>query len=279
MKVISFGAGVQSTALLFMSIKGDIERADCAIFADTGWEPKAVYEHLKWVLDYCALNTMSLHIVSAGNLRKDTLRHIRDGGAVGRVAQPPLYVINRNTIEGLPPVSGGNLWRQCTKEYKIEPIKAKVRELLGVPKGKRVPKGTIVEMCKGISVDEAHRMKDSRDAWIMNRYPLVDLEMTRDDCVRWLRAKNLPIPQKSACIGCPYHSNAYWRDQMRKRPDEFADAEDFDAQLRERPYPGVTGKVYLHRRMLPLREAVMSTMGKKEQGDLFGQECEGVCGV
>ena len=277
MKVLSFGAGVQSTTMLLMSLTGDIERADCAIFADTGWEPKATYEHLKWMLDFCAWNKMPLHIVSAGDLRQDVLLMSR--GKAARAAQPPLYVINRKGIEGVPPVSGGTLWRQCTKEYKIEPIKAKVRELLGVPKGKRVPKGTIVEMRKGISLDEAHRMKDSRDAWIVNRYPLIDARMTRDDCVRWLKANGHAVPEKSACIGCPFHSNSFWRDQMLNRPDEFKDAEEFDTTLREQPYPNVTGQVYVHRRMLPLREAVLSTMGDPAQTDLFGEECDGVCGV
>ena len=66
---------------------------------------------------------------------------------------------------------------------------------------------------------------------------------------------------------------------MKNRPDEFRDAEEFDAALREQPYPAVTGQVYVHRRMVSLREAVLSTMGDPTQGDLFGEECDGVCGV
>jgi 3'-phosphoadenosine 5'-phosphosulfate sulfotransferase (PAPS reductase)/FAD synthetase len=47
MKVISLGAGVQSTALALMAANGEIgPMPDCAIFADTGWEPEAVYSHL-----------------------------------------------------------------------------------------------------------------------------------------------------------------------------------------------------------------------------------------
>ncbi len=280
MKCISFGAGVQSTAMLLMSLKGDIERADCAVFADTGWEPKATYAHLTDIARICEEYDFPLHHVSKGNLREDVLRHIRDDAGVGRLAQPPLYVINRVGLNGMPPDdSGGTLWRQCTKEYKIEPIKRKYRELLGLKKGQRVPKGTLLECWKGISLDEAHRMKDSRDAWITNRYPLIEQKMTRDDCIRWLKSNNFPVPPKSACIGCPFHSNSFWREQMKKRPDEFQDAEDFDREIRERKYPGVTGQVYIHRKMLPLREAVESTMGDKNQGDLFGEECDGVCGV
>lgn len=275
MKVLSFGAGVQSTTMLIMSLEATeerLERPDCVIFADTGWEPKAVYEHLENTKAFCDTKGMPFYIVSAGNLPEDVLRHIKDGSRVGQLAQPPLFVSN---LEG----KIGTLWRQCTKEYKIDPIRIKVRELLGIQKGKRVPKDVKVEMWKGISIDEAHRMKDSRDAWIVNQYPLIDMKMTRGDCVRWLKAKGYPVPGKSACIGCPFHSQKSWIEMMKNNPEEFKNVEEFDAELRLRPFPGAHGPVYVHRGMLPLREAVEATIGDKDQGDLFGQECEGVCGV
>ena len=46
MRVLSLGAGVQSTTLLLMAVEGILPGLDCAIFADTGWEPARVYEHL-----------------------------------------------------------------------------------------------------------------------------------------------------------------------------------------------------------------------------------------
>ena len=61
--------------------------------------------------------------------------------------------------------------RQCTEHYKIRPIQRKIRELLGLTKGQRVPSGTAVELWLGISTDEAIRMKPSRDRWIQNRCP------------------------------------------------------------------------------------------------------------
>ena len=45
--VISLGAGVQSTTLYLMASQGLITPTPvAAIFADTGWEPPAVYAHL-----------------------------------------------------------------------------------------------------------------------------------------------------------------------------------------------------------------------------------------
>ncbi len=50
LRVLSLGAGVQSTTLALMAAHGVVgPMPDCAIFADTGWEPKAVYDHLAWL--------------------------------------------------------------------------------------------------------------------------------------------------------------------------------------------------------------------------------------
>ncbi|WP_433894799.1 hypothetical protein [Streptomyces sp. CA-111067] len=46
LRVLSLGAGVQSTRLLLLAAEGRLPKLDAAIFADTGWEPRAVYEHL-----------------------------------------------------------------------------------------------------------------------------------------------------------------------------------------------------------------------------------------
>ncbi len=69
LRVLSLGAGVQSTALALMAAHGEIgPMPDCAIFADTGWEPKAVYEHLAWLKSPNVL-PFPVHIVTGGNIR------------------------------------------------------------------------------------------------------------------------------------------------------------------------------------------------------------------
>ena len=50
LRVISLGAGVQSTTMALLAAHGEIQpMPDAAIFADTGWEPAAVYRHLEWL--------------------------------------------------------------------------------------------------------------------------------------------------------------------------------------------------------------------------------------
>ena len=124
-------------------------------------------------------------------------------------------------------------------------------------------------------------MKDSRVRWIDNYYPLIERMMSREDCIRWMKKRGFESPRKSACVGCPYHSNNVWVDMKKNHPAEWTDVTEFDTNLRVegRRLPGVTGEAYIHRRMLPLEEAVLATGYDPNQIDLFDQECEGMCGV
>lgn len=269
LRVISLGAGVQSTTVLLMANHGELPGVpvDYAIFADTGWEPAAVYEHLAWLE---RMSEIPILRVSNGDLRADALDHTR------RFATMPVFVFNERGGEG-------KMRRQCTHEYKITAINRKLRELLGVGPRDRIAPGT-VESLLGISLDEVERMKPSGEQWVTIRWPLIEKRMTRHDCLNWLERHGYPIPPKSACIGCPFHGNAYWREMKLLRPEEWADACDFDERLREvPPRPGERGEIskrrYLHRRRIPLRDVDLSTPADGGQGDLFAEECSGMCGV
>ena len=171
--------------------------------------------------------------------------------------------------------------RQCTEHYKIRPIQRKIRELLGLTKGQRVPSGTAVELWLGISTDEAIRMKPSRDRWIQNRYPLIEAGMSRKQCIAWWQARYDRPLERSACIGCPYQSRQRWvetKGQLagavrRGGGDRFQHAEDRLAFTKE---------PYLHPRRVPLAQAVSldeAELGTDGQSDGFGNECEGHCDV
>ena len=279
--VLSLGAGVQSTCLYLMACNGETdERPDIAIFADTGWEPASVYEHLDKLK---SAGDIPIRIVSRGNIRTDFLSHIErwreNGGGWSRVGQPPFYVKQPDELaiaKGASLDQGGTLWRQCTRDYKIEPIQKEIRRLLGYKKGERVKKH--VHQWFGISLDEIHRMKDPGVKWMTNCYPLIDMRMDRTNCIAWLKRNGWGDVPRSACIGCPYHKNSYWRDMKINKPSEWEDAVEFDKELRDGPYPKVTGKVYLHRNFIPLEEVDLSTPEDRGQYS-FLDECDGMCGV
>ena len=258
LNIISLGAGVQSSTMALMTKYGEITpMPDAAIFADTQWEPRAVYEWLGWLSKHLPFPVLQ---VTAGNLRQDTLSRSNTSGK--RFAAIPWHM-------KMPNGDAAMGRRQCTKEYKLRPIQRKVVELMN---GKRSKGGC--ELWIGISLDEASRMKPSRVQYIQNRWPLIEKRITRNDCLRWMKSNGYPEPPRSACIGCPFHNTAEWRF-IKADPMTWVDAVEVDRAIREQP--GFKGKQFAHRKLIPLEEVDFSTDEERGQGNLFINECEGMC--
>jgi len=64
-------------------------------------------------------------------------------------------------------------------------------------------------------------------------------------------------------------------------PGSWADAVEFDHALRsgKRSAFGAKKPVFVHRSVMPLDEVDLSTETDRGQLDMFGEECEGMCGV
>ena len=265
--IISLGAGVQSSTMALMAAKGELPKPDCAIFADTGYEPKSVYLYLDYLT---AMLPYPVHIVRKGNIKDDMLNSIDNGT---RFPTAPFFTKNAETGKK------GMLRRQCTNDYKIQPIRKKIRELCGVEKGKHFPKDKYVEQWIGISMDEIMRMKPARDKYILYRHPLIEMKMSRQDCIAWLKKHNYIMPEKSACIVCPYHNDAYWHFMKTERVAEFADAVEFDKKIRTGSRK-IRDELFLHRSCKPLDEVEFDKKETDKQIDMFSHLCdEGMCGV
>ena len=249
MRVLSLGAGVQSSTLLLMAREGELD-LDVAVFADTQWEPAAVYAHLDWLE---SVSSVPVHRVSHGSIRELTL-------AATRFASLPFHLRQADGSEGM-----GR--RQCSKEYKIYPIRRWLRE-------HGATRAAPVDLVFGISLDEHQRMRDSGVSYARHGYPLVDRRMTRGDCLLWLGQHGYPRPPKSACIGCPYRRNSEWRALTSA---EFADAVAFDAAIRHTR--GIRGEQFVHRALVPLDQVDLRSERDRGQLEMFEEECEGVCGV
>lgn len=159
-------------------------------------------------------------------------------------------------------------------EYKVKPIKQKVRELLDYPYSVRIPKGVFVEQWVGISTDEFHRAKDADVKHMRNRHPLLDLSWSRSDCVRYLTSLGLSDTPKSSCSGCPFHGNAQWRHIRDTSLSEWADVVEFDAAIRQgnaRANAAVSrllGEAFLHRSRVPLSQAPIDHVTAAERAAL-----------
>lgn len=266
-RAISLGAGVQSTTVALLAKEGLLPMPDCAIFADTQWEPEEVYRHLDWL---CGVLPFPVHRVTAGSLREHILQSDRS-------IHVPFYV---RTATGtgffFPDAELGRLSRQCTDKYKLRPIARKLYELLDWEEGRRPLKGS-AEIWIGISRDEVQRMRPPRAAWQVGRWPLIDeVPMTRDDCLAWLRDHGYPEPPKSACLGCPFMSDARWLAIKMGNPGVWADLVEMDRKIRNLHNLDGKHQVYMHRTCVPLDEVIFAP---ERELKLFGNECTGFCGV
>lgn len=265
-RVLSLGAGVQSTTLALMAACGELQQPDAAVMADTGWEPKAVYQHLEALIPRLPF---PVHVAKApGPSLKERLLSLETDATPGAYQTKPDF-------DAVPffTAGGGQGRRQCTKEYKLMPLRDKIKELLGITGRANLPAGA-VECWIGISVDEAHRMKPAREKYMTNRWPLVEMGMNRGECIEWLRTRGHEVPPKSSCLGCPYHADVHWADIRDNSPEEWEETVRIDRLLREK----AAVPQFMHQARVPLDEAPLLPASREGQMDLFGNECLGLCG-
>lgn len=327
--VMSFGAGIQSTAIMALAGEGRIPMPSRWVFSDPGFEGTDTYAHVERCKEYLAKRGARLDVVSAGNIEREVVEfaRLRANSEVKRYASIPLFVTNPDGSEGMMP-------RQCTTEYKIEPIEEyHRREVLNLKPRQRAPKTPAICVWIGISADEERRAsppgrwktqqvevgkdllgepvtKPARKweptPWQTKAFPLLGYILypdrtrvvderfaecagwDRDDAKAWL-AKVWPWPvPRSACICCPYRTNAEWREMRDGRPEDFARAVAFDEQVRQGYLDGdvarrgrPAGRVYVHRTRVPLAMANLDEPLNDRMGcgGLFSQEPDGICGV
>jgi phosphoadenosine phosphosulfate reductase family protein len=265
--VLSYGGGTQSTALLLMALKGEINNVipDFIIFSDTGWEGSETYKWIAKVDDYIKKqHNREIIFTNNGNIKQDLIRAKATGE---RVPSLPFFAYNEGKKEGI-------IRRQCTNEYKILPVKREIRKQLGYEPRKRVKE--IVHLWKGISTDEIQRVKSIADPWIIAEHPLIDVvSLDRSACIKYVEDMGLGTPSQSSCIGCPFHNNDIWLDMKTNYPEDWQDAVFMDKLIRE--MPKFSQKLFLHRSCKPLDEI---DFGEDQLTlDDFNNECEGMCGV
>lgn len=232
MRVISLGWGIQSFTLAAMAALGDIPPVDAAIHADTTHERSATYAFAaKWTP---WLEARGVRVVTVSNPQtpQELMSHKTD---------LPAYTLTDNKK------NYGRLKRQCTSDWKIYAI----RRWLQANRNRQQ-----VTQLLGISLDEWHRAKDSDVKYISHEYPLLDMKMTRNDCVNYLERHGLEVPGKSACVFCPFHDKRAWAAMKRENGDDWRKAVAVDEAIRKvrPPYD-----LFVHRSCIPLVDVDLST--------------------
>lgn len=287
--VLNLGAGVQSTALYLLSREPDSQfKFDIAIFADTGEEPAAVYDHLDYLK---SLGDPPIWVRTAGKLGDDLIKGRNSRGQ--RFASIPAFTAEDHLVRPggcgnrpLPAPKYGMVRRQCTSEYKIAVVeKAIRRELVGLKPRQRMPKDVLVHQYFGITTDEARRAERAKRRfekvkWAVPCYPFIEMGWSRQDCVKWLEGRLPHAVPRSACVFCPYKTNKEWLHLKETDSAGWARAVQIDNALRQEGNVvnrKMEQKLYLHRTCIPLE---MVDLGKSNT--LFRpleNECQGMCGV
>lgn len=305
MRVLSLGGGTQSCALALMSAAGELPRLDHIVFADTQGEMPETYKYLDYLRGVLEPAGIPLHVVTAGSLYDDLLTTTPTSSN----PTPPAHVLN-------PDGSKGRIGQyRCSYDYKRRVIARKVRQLCG---GRGAWKSATVQQWIGFSLDETGRMKDADgcrcdhpsrhhvpggcsrctrctgyDPWQVNRWPLIELRMRREDTIRWFARNGHPTPPRSACYFCPNSGNDRWSALRSEHPDLFERAVVLDETIRNgggfnaRGNVAFAGQMFLHGSLVALRDADLRTAREVArdagQGELFdvdalAMDCKaGVC--
>jgi hypothetical protein len=244
--ILSLGAGVQSTTVYLLAMEGELH-LDAAIFADTGDEPEAVYRHLEWLK---GLKGPEILVRRRGRL-SDALRS-------QKFSKVPFYK------------GDGQGARQCSYDYKVEVIERAIRrDVLKLAPRRRVPKETAIHQYYGISADEGRRALAIQRRTPQNtHFPLLEKGWTRRDCRSFLERRVPHEVPRSACVYCPFHSDAEWL-AVRTVPTDWALATAVDKARNQ------YGE-FAHRSLQPLDKAEFR---HERQFNMFTLECEGMCGV
>lgn len=258
LRSISYGGGVQSTALLVLAATG---RIDCqlAIFANVGdhAEHPATLDYVRTVAaPYAARHGVELVERNRGGKHPDLYDRLTADGS--RFLGIPL----RMSRTGAP----GK--RSCTHDYKLIVVGRELRA-----RGASVDNPA--DVLVGISTDEWMRANNRRaEPYERMVYPLLDLRLSRRDCARVIADAGLPVPPKSACWFCPFHSAAQWQTMATDDPAMFERAAQLEDTLNTRRVELGRDPVYLSSRLLPLRRAVHATDALPFGEDEVAGQCD-----
>jgi hypothetical protein len=254
MHVISYGGGVQSTALVVLAVRGEIPHR-LALFCNVGDDSENpgtivyVRDHvIPWAASH-GIEIRELHRVRRSGESETLMQRINRSE---RSVPIPMRMQN-----GAP----GN--RQCTGDFKIAVIAKELRRL-------GATKAEPAHVALGISVDEYQRMRTSTIPYEVLDYPLIDLRLDRAACQEVIVGAGLPPAPKSACWFCPFQSPASWKRMLKEQPEQFAASVALEKKMNDRRATLGKDRVWLTATGKPLDEAVTDD----GQLDLWPATCD-----
>ena len=220
MTIVAYGGGTNSTAMLIECVKRGIE-VDLIMFADTGGEKPHTYNYIKIFSEWLQERGYPEIIT------------VKKGG-------------NQETLEqsclrrgALPSIAYG--FKTCSGEFKIGP---QVKYVNNYAPAKEVWKaGNKITRLIGFDADEPQRadgtIPDDQVKKYENRYPLIEWDMGREECIESIEKAGLCPPGKSSCFFCPSQRPADIKKISVIYPELMERALEMERNANERR-PGMT---------------------------------------
>ncbi|RTL26949.1 MAG: hypothetical protein EKK55_07005 [Rhodocyclaceae bacterium] len=208
--VVSYGAGVDSTAML-VGLHARGIRPDAILFADTGGEKDATYAYLP---------VMQAWLASVGFPAITVAR--RAPTVDGKNGSYDTLETNCLVNATLPSLAFGGR-KACSLKWKVEPMDAWVTSWAPA----RAAWAVGLKVRRAIGYDAGP--VDSKRCWDLVEearfryvYFLREWGWDRERCVAEIAAAGLPVPVKSACFFCPATKPAELIQLHRQAPEKTA---------------------------------------------------------
>jgi hypothetical protein len=219
--VVSFGGGVNSTALLIGCVQRK-EPVDLVLFADTGAEFPETYHHVADVSRWLVSHGYPQVVVVSNAIRPP-----------GQKPCPHISLEEECcTNKTLPSLAFG--YKGCSVKWKRHPMDWYVGAW---PKATQAwESGEKVVRLLGIDAGEPHRsaaLEASDDPKYIYRRPLIRWDWDREDCKDAIREAGLQVPRRSACFFCPATKKAEVLQLAKDRPDLLARGIQMERHARE----------------------------------------------
>ncbi len=252
MKILSCGAGMQSSALHLMSCENALAKKrgkppvwpqvpiyDVSIFCDLGLEPSWVKKQVEF-LENAGHSCGVPLVILKSPLYTDFLKNFGER----RTISIPWWTIRDDGHKSKMP-------RNCTIDYKVEMIGKYVRwQLLGYRKGQRLRPEDIKahEMHMGFGAEEKRRCGESKNPLFINKFPLVEMGLTRADNYAYIKDVWGLDTKASACAFCPFHRNFFYSFIRDNEPETYRAVLQVDRLLRDKnPKPPMDSDLFISR--------------------------------
>lgn len=271
--VLNFSAGAQSSMMLEMVLRGEIEKPlrFLVVNADPGMEGGRTERNLRFYRERCAKAGIDIITAPGPNLYNDLVSLPFTGSK--RLDNPPFWTKDESGKRG-------RLRQKCTQLYKIASMDRAVRKWMsqkhGVTQGMLRP--ALVEKWIGFCSDEWHRCSESDVAYIKFRYPLIELKMSKQDVLEKFKSYGMAVPKRSVCSGCPFNGLDHFKDMYENEPSSWEQAVEIDNSLEKWRGLGITEQEpFVSSSLIRLRDLPAMNFGMDAE-DMSEHHCNsGVC--